>query len=164
MAQADSFSVQSSQKALMIKQKPKSHVYNIRHCCDVIGCAVTFTRSYDLIRHKRTVHGPKVKCQYSQCSYATARSDKMKEHNRKKHLDRSKLFNKACKFDIPNWCSDAPWNANEILGASAGIGNNEVYECSWYANGLEMNELWTGTANPEVWTDIAWNPFWMMTA
>jgi hypothetical protein len=81
------------QKDLEVKQKPKSHVYEIRHCCDIIGCAVTFARSYDLIRHKRTVHGPKIKCPYPQCCYATARGDKMKEHKRKKHFEWSKLIN-----------------------------------------------------------------------
>jgi hypothetical protein len=78
---------------LEIKHYPNSCGSKVRHSCDITGCTVTFKRSYDLVRHKRTVHGPKVHCPYPQCTYATARSDKMKAHNRKKHFDWSKLFN-----------------------------------------------------------------------
>ena len=79
-------------QGLETKQDSNSSGSKVRHSCDIIGCTVTFKRSYDLVRHKRTVHGPKVHCPYPQCTYATARSDKMKAHNRKKHFDRSKFF------------------------------------------------------------------------
>ena len=91
MADVNNVSFSWGQKGLQIKQNPRSHGSKARYCCDIIGCTVTFARSYDLVRHKHTVHGPKMQCQYLQCGYATARRDKMKEHHRKKHLDQSKF-------------------------------------------------------------------------
>lgn len=152
------------QRVLEIKQDPNSRGSKARHSCDIIGCTVTFKRSYDLVRHKRTVHGPKVHCPYPHCTYATARSDKMKAHNRKKHFGRGKLFSKTRKPNIPDHCSDPPYQAKEMVDASVGFRDSKASESSWYTNGLEMNELWTGTVDLEIWTDIDWNPFWTMTA
>jgi len=53
--------------------------------CDIVGCSSTFTRIYDLARHKKTIHGPKEQCIFLGCGYATARLDKMKEHVKKRH-------------------------------------------------------------------------------
>jgi hypothetical protein len=76
-----------------IKHKPShSQGSTHRYYCDVSGCTVTFTRSYDLTRHKRTIHGPKLQCPHWHCGYSTARNDKMKEHNKKKHQVISKFI------------------------------------------------------------------------
>jgi hypothetical protein len=75
----------------VMKQKKAASIGTpIRHCCDTIGCTATFARPYDLIRHKSTVHGPKLQCPHPQCSYATARNDKMKDHEKRKHQKPSK--------------------------------------------------------------------------
>jgi hypothetical protein len=62
----------------------------LRYICIETGCTSTFRQPYDLIRHRKTIHGPKQRCIYDQCQYATARSDKMKEHIRRKHTESGK--------------------------------------------------------------------------
>jgi hypothetical protein len=87
----------------------------------------------------------------------------MKAHNKKKHFGRSKLFSKTWKPDIPDQCSDLQYQAKEIVDASVGFEDIKASGSSSYTSGLEMNELWTGTADLEVWIDIDWNTFWPMT-
>jgi len=48
--------------------------------CDALGCSSTFARPSDVLRHKSNIHGPKKQCQHLGFIYASARSDKMKEH------------------------------------------------------------------------------------
>ncbi|KAH8817191.1 hypothetical protein F5884DRAFT_778715 [Xylogone sp. PMI_703] len=62
---------------------------NLRCRCNIFGCSSTFSRPSDLARHKKSIHGPKEECIFRNCGYATGRSDKMKEHMRKKHSTRS---------------------------------------------------------------------------
>src|ERR1700693_2395887 len=62
-----------------------SRASNLRYYCNVINCTSTFARPSDVFRHERSIHGPKEQCSFLGCRYATARTDKMKEHCRKKH-------------------------------------------------------------------------------
>ncbi|KAF2489888.1 hypothetical protein BU16DRAFT_622487 [Lophium mytilinum] len=69
------------------QSKPRHHQsYIVRWSCEFPDCASTFSRVYDLIRHEKTIHGPKQRCIYPCCKYATARADKMDEHTHKIHL------------------------------------------------------------------------------
>ena len=56
-----------------------------RYLCDIYECSSSFRRPSDLVRHKKSIHGPKSPCPYMQCGYATGREDKMNEHIRKIH-------------------------------------------------------------------------------
>lgn len=56
-----------------------------RHLCDIYGCSSSFRRPSDLVRHKKSIHGPKSPCPYMQCEYTTGRQDKMNEHIKKIH-------------------------------------------------------------------------------
>lgn len=76
----------------------------VRFCCMETGCTSRFRRPYDLARHKKTIHGPKKLCSYESCTYATARSDKMNEHTRKKHAERGE-FLRTSKKKFSNNCS-----------------------------------------------------------
>jgi len=79
----------------------------IRHVCPRLSCSSTFARPADLLRHLRSVHGPKQRCSHLGCQYRSGRSDKLKEHYRKKHCPLSvgeQLFpidsnpRRACEF------------------------------------------------------------------
>ncbi|KIN03152.1 hypothetical protein OIDMADRAFT_144198 [Oidiodendron maius Zn] len=61
-----------------------------RYLCEIYECSSSFRRPSDLVRHTKTIHGPKSPCPYTQCGYATGREDKMNEHIRKIHRVQAK--------------------------------------------------------------------------
>ena len=65
----------------------KSQMHRIY--CEIPGCASSFGRPSDLVRHWKSIHGPKQQCMAGVCGYATARRDKMAEHVRKRHNEKS---------------------------------------------------------------------------
>jgi len=60
-----------------------------RVSCNIENCKSSFRRSYDLVRHKKSIHGPKHLCMDKGCRYSTGRPDKMNEHRRKMHKNTS---------------------------------------------------------------------------
>ncbi|KAF2806454.1 uncharacterized protein BDZ99DRAFT_501283 [Mytilinidion resinicola] len=78
-------STRKARKAPSHNRQQHHHSHSIRWICALSSCGSTFTRVYDLIRHEKTIHGPKQTCSYPHCIYATARTDKMVEHEQKIH-------------------------------------------------------------------------------
>lgn len=56
--------------------------------CDIAGCDLTFPRTWELNRHKTTVHGLSTRhyhCGEPTCEYHYGRADKVRHHCRKSH-------------------------------------------------------------------------------